>query len=115
MDTRPMVQLVDCATGIYNWHSLATRFPLYVFSDKNEGLLDAWLMNHSDSMDGVTTETVFHPDTKDFTLEYLTYGPYTLRVLNDDLEYWHVVEIEGTLWAINPLAEWNEAEDTYTF
>ena len=115
-DTNAMEHLVSDQNGVYCYHVLAKNFPLFV--EYQQGIkteLSDFLLNNSDIMGAhYTKDTVFHPDTAEWceNLEYLENLGLFVRADNGD--YWRIESIEGTIWAINPKAEWNEEEDTYT-
>jgi hypothetical protein len=109
--------LVDCAHGVYAWHSLVTRYPLFVSdgpATKGKYVpFVEWLTARAD-MDGETIETVFHPDNEQSceNVEYCAYHNI-LAVRHDDGSFWRIEQVEGDIWAINPLAVWNDETDQY--
>jgi hypothetical protein len=109
--------LVDSAHGVYAWHSLVTRYPLFV----SDGPLTRgqyvpfgeWLAARA-CMVNETIETVFHPDNEESSenIEYCAYNNI-LAVQNSDGSFWRIEQGDGDIWAINPLAVWNDETDSY--
>lgn len=92
-----MLFLVDSAHGIYAWHNLATRYPLF---DENGNRLNL--------------EKEFHPDNEEWceNIEWFSQNVYVKNKETDSL--WQVEQSEhGDIWAINPLAVWNDDNQEY--
>lgn len=109
----PMMLLVDSRHGVYTYDTLVKTYPLFMAEDdKYIPLLD-WMSSRAD-FDGETPETVFHPDTENWSenvdcIEYRN----QLCIKTNAGEYWQVQSIDGDIWAINPSAEWSDETEEY--
>lgn len=99
------ILLVDSCHGVYTWHNLASRYPLFV-GNKHIPLAEYLLT----SMPDETIETVFHPDNPQWceNIDYMNY----IYVQNNDGTFW-LVQQDEDIWAINPEAVWSEEEEDY--
>ncbi len=95
-------ELVDNHNGIYCWHSLADRYPLFKKNKSGYYELSSRLMKKR-----------FHPDNEQWCDEVDHYDSNGLYVQNDNGSYWMVQQDDGDIWAINPLAVWIEDEEEY--
>ena len=112
LDTQTL--LVSCEHGMYAWHSLVTRYTLFVSDGPEKYVpLHEWLAVRAD-MDGETLETVFHPDNEQSCENVESCAHYNiLAVRHDDGSFWRIEQGDGDIWAINPQAVWNDETDQY--
>jgi hypothetical protein len=110
-----MEYLVNSQNGIYAWDVLLNNFKVYVNDNKPHELKN-WLMNNSDKMDGETIKTLFHPDNEHYceNIEFLNCGAYYLSIIDKQGIHWTIDQIDGDIWAIHPMAKWDEDKETYT-
>ena len=114
----PMVHLVNCQHGVYNYHVLSTNYidNLCVYlGDGKYQLLSEFISNNLEYNEE-TIETIFNPENEGYceNIDHIERS-YPLHILNSDNGLYYRVEcIEGDLWAIHPEAEYCEEEDTYT-
>ena len=109
----PMVLLVDSHHGIYTHKVLAETYPLFMAENGDHIPLLEWMNSRAD-FDGETLESVFDPDNEDWceNIEYIEYHNQ-LRVKNGNGTFWEVQSIDGDIFAINPLAEWDDEMEGY--
>ncbi len=104
----PMIHLVSCQHGIYNWYVLFNNHLANLYIDHIP--LAAYLAKQEETIKSV------HPDTPDYLDQIEWLESHGLRIKNDvDGLLYTIWECEGDLWAIHPAAEWDEAEETYKF
>jgi len=117
MQNDAQILLVGSATGIYAWHSLAARYPLFVsdgpITNNKYIPLEDWIERRAD-MAEETVGTIFNPDN-DCSLENIEYCAYhnILAVQNSDNAFWRIEQTDGDIWAINPEAIFDEATDAW--
>lgn len=104
------ILLVDGHHGIYAYNELVRRFTVYVkCHDKYIQLANK--LSLDPQWKGVDPSGVFHPDTDGWCENIDWLEP--LFVQGEDGRSWRVESIDGDLWAINPMATWDEDEEAY--
>lgn len=103
----PRVLLVDGSHGIYAWYNLASRYTLFLAIARVQDSLTL------EEYDQDAAKLDFHPDNQEWC-ENIQYAESKgLYVQNDDGTFWRVEQIDGDIWAINPLAEWDDEAGEY--
>lgn len=104
------ILLVDGHHGVYTYNELVQRFTVYVeCHDKYIQL--ASKLSLDPQWEGVDSSSVFHPDTEDWCENIDELEP--LFVKDEDGRPWRVESVDGDLYAVNPMATWDESEDVY--
>jgi len=101
--------LVDGHHGIYTYHELARRYPVFVQEGEEYILLDSKLAKSPEY--DADLSNVFHPDNDSWCENIDHFSP--LYIKSDKGEFWLVDSRDGDLFAVHPDAEWNEETETY--